>query len=94
MVQEIERLRGKIVRMTTDYSSTSLQGMVPEEDDESDNESLWKIAWESFRRGFTLTYFARAGKSHQHLCAELVIVSFILPLSLLSHEQCRKVTAN
>lgn len=37
--------------------------MSPEEEDESDNDSLWKIAWDGFRRGFTLTYFARAGNA-------------------------------
>ena len=44
-----------------DASMANLQAA--EQDSEDDEESLWKLAWNGFRRGFTLTYFVRAGES-------------------------------
>lgn len=67
MVQEIERLRGRITRMTSTYSEGNFEAVWSCEADRSEDGSLWKIAWDAFRRGFTLTYFARAGKLCLHL---------------------------
>lgn len=52
--------------MTTAVRFDSLSSLVPEKTHVApDGEAaLWSVAWNSFKRGFTLTYFARAGNQH------------------------------
>ena len=56
-MQEIDKLRGTVSLLHREASMASLRDAVEPEAP----EPLWKPAWDGFRRGFTLTYFVRAG---------------------------------
>ena len=57
-MQEIDNLQTTVSSMNREASMVSLPEAGQLEEDE---EPLWKLAWRGFQRGFTLTYFVRAG---------------------------------
>ena len=61
-LQEIEKLRGTVSHLHREASMASL-GDKSIDGEGEEQQDLWKIAWEGFRRGFTLTYFVRTGET-------------------------------